>query len=369
MAKETSSVHEPLIRVVKRDPLPFWKAALVRAAMILAAVVVASVFIVMITGANPALVWSTMFRGVFKSKSVVWRFVRELAILLGVALALTPAFKMRFWNIGGEGQIVIGGLATYAVAMTMGGKLPSAVIVPLMLVAGLAAGAVWGFVPAIFKAFFGTNETLFTLMMNYVAMGLVTFCAITFKWEKIQGQTALTVISSSTRLPIVINEHFLTIVAIALLTVGMYIYLKYTKQGYELSVVGESENTAKYVGISVKKVIIRTMIISGAICGLIGFIKVAGFNWTVSTETGGGLGFTAIMVSWLAKFNPFSMVLTSGLLTFFQFGAKEVSQKFGYNEAFSEIITGIVLFFIIATEFFLNYRVVIRKSAKGGRDA
>ena len=368
MAKDVTTAHEPLIRVVKRDPMPFWKSALVRAAMILAAIVVSSIFIVAITGANPALVWSTMIRGVFKSKNVVWRFVRELSILLGVALALTPAFKMRFWNIGGEGQIVIGGLATYAVAMTLGGKLPTGVIVPLMLLAGLLAGAIWGFIPAIFKAFFGTNETLFTLMMNYVAMGLVTFCAITFKWEKIQGQTALTVIAPGTRLPVVINEHFLTIVAIALLTVGMYIYLKYTKQGYELAVVGESENTAKYVGISVKKVIIRTMLISGAICGLIGFIKVSGFNWTVSTETGGGLGFTAIMVSWLAKFNPFSMVLTSGLLTFFQFGAKEVSQKFGYNEAFSEIITGIVLFFIIATEFFLNYRIIVRKSSKGGKE-
>ena len=367
MAKDISAVHEPLIRIVKREPLPFGKSFLIRALTILAAIIVASVFIVSITGANPVLVWSTMFRGVFKSTNVLWRFCRELAILLGVALALTPAFKMRFWNIGGEGQIVIGGLATYAVAMSFAGKLPMGVIVPLMLVAGIAAGAVWGAIPAIFKAFFGTNETLFTLMMNYVAMGLVTFCAITFKWEKIQGQTTLTVIDATTRLPKVINEHFLTIVAIAILTVGMYIYLKYTKQGYEISVVGESENTAKYVGINVKKVIIRTMLISGAICGLIGFIKVSGFNWTVSTETGGGLGFTAIMVSWLAKFNPFSMVLTSGLLTFFQFGAKEVSQKFGYNEAFSEIITGIVLFFIIASEFFINYRIVLRKSAKGGK--
>lgn len=367
MAKDTALVHEPLVRVVKRDPLPLWKTVAIRAAMIFAAVVAASVVIIAVTGANPVSVWSTMLRGVFKSKLVVWRFFRELALLLGVALALTPAFKMRFWNIGGEGQIVIGGLATYAIAMTLGGMLPTAVIVPLMLVAGVLAGAVWGLIPAVFKAFFGTNETLFTLMMNYVAMGLVTFSAITFKWEKIQGQTTLSVIDASTRLPKVLNEHFLTVVAVAILTVGMYIYLKYTKHGYEIAVVGESENTAKYVGINVKKVIIRTMIISGAICGLIGFIKVSGFNWTVSTETGGGLGFTAIMVSWLAKFNPFSMVLTSGLLTFFQFGAKEVSTKFGYNEAFSEVITGIVLFFVIATEFFLNYKIIFRKSKKGGQ--
>jgi simple sugar transport system permease protein len=367
VVRSSAEKKEPLIHIVKREQLPVWKTWLIRAIVILAAVVTASVFIVLITGANPISVWSTMFRGVFKSQSVVWRFFRELAILLGVALALTPAFKMRFWNIGGEGQIVIGGLATYAVAMVLGGKLPTAVIIPLMIIAGILAGALWGFIPAIFKAFFGTNETLFTLMMNYVAMGLVTFCAVTFKWEKIQGQTTLSVIDASTRLPKVINEHFLTIVAIAVLTIGMYIYLKYTKQGYEISVVGESENTARYVGINVKKVIIRTMIISGAICGLIGFIKVSGFNWTVSTETGGGLGFTAIMVSWLAKFNPFSMVLTSGLLTFFQFGAKEVSQKFGYNEAFSEIITGIVLFFIIAAEFFIKYQIKFRKSSKGGK--
>ncbi len=364
MTKEKNAVHEPLIRIVKRDPLPLWKVILVRAVMLLVAIAVASAVIVLIIKTNPLTVWKMMFRSVFKKTTITWRFFRELALLLGVALALTPAFKMRFWNIGGEGQIVIGGLATYAVAITLGEKLPIAAIIPLMLLAGLLAGAIWGMVPAIFKVFFGTNETLFTLMMNYVAMGLVTFCAVTFGWEKIVGQTTLRLITSSARLPHVVNEHFLTILTVAILTVGMYIYLKYSKQGYEISVVGESENTAKYVGINVKKVVIRTMIISGAICGLIGFIKVAGFNWTTSRETGGGLGFTAIMVSWLAKFNPFSMVLTSGLLTFFQFGANEVASKFG-NKAFSEVITGVVLFFVIATEFFLNYRIVFRKAAKG----
>ena len=366
MAKETSSVHEPLIRVVKRDPLPFLKASLVRAAMILAAVVVASVFIVMITGANPALVWSTMFRGVFKSKSVVWRFVRELAILLGVALALTPAFKMRFWNIGGEGQIVIGGLATYAVAMTLGGTLPTVVIVPLMLVAGLLAGAVWGLVPAIFKAFFGTNETLFTLMMNYVAIQLVAYFSVV--WESPKGSGSIGVINPNTMIgwfpQIGSSKYLLNIIIVSVLTVAMYVYLNYSKQGYEISVVGESERTARYIGIKVEKVIMRTMLISGAICGLAGLLLVGGTNHTISTTTAGGRGFTAIMVSWLAKFDPLYMVLTSFLLIFLEMGAQQVSVDFRISTSISDIVTGIILLFIIGCEFFLQYRVVTSKHRK-----
>ena len=144
----------------------------------------------------------------------------------------------------------------------------------------------------------------------------------------------------------------------------MFIYMRYTKHGYEIAVVGESEPTARYVGIKVPKVIIRTLLLSGAICGLAGFLMVSSTNHTLTTTLVGGRGFTGVMVAWLAKFNPFFMILTSFLLVFLERGASEISTMFGFNDSFGAILTGIILFFIIGCEFFLNYEMHFRKSSK-----
>ena len=149
-----------------------------------------------------------------------------------------------------------------------------------------------------------------------------------------------------------------------MVTVAVYVYLNYSKHGYEISVVGESERTARYVGIKVEKVIMRTMALSGAICGLAGLLPDLGINHTVTTTIAGGRGFTAVMVSWLAKFNPIIMVFTSLLLVFLERGAGEISTAFGLNHSFSDILTGIILFFIIGSEFFISYKISFRKAAK-----
>ena len=140
----------------------------------------------------------------------------------------------------------------------------------------------------------------------------------------------------------------------------MFVYLKYTKHGYEISVVGESENTARYAGISVGWVVIRTMLLSGALCGLAGFMAVAGASHTISTSTAGGRGFTAIIVAWLAKFDSATMLLISLLLAFLQSGAGEIASKCKLNSYASEMITGIILFFILGSEFFINFRIIMR---------
>ena len=148
------------------------------------------------------------------------------------------------------------------------------------------------------------------------------------------------------------------------LTVLMFIYLKYSKHGYEIAVVGESENTARYIGIRVKKVILRTMLLSGALCGIAGLMLVAGTDHTITRDTAGGRGFTAILVSWLAKFNPLYMMLTAFLVVFLQKGAEEISTVFQLNGSFSDILTGIIIFFIIGSEFFIQYTVRFRRTAK-----
>lgn len=203
-------------------------------------------------------------------------------------------------------------------------------------------------------------------MMNYIAIQLVSFFIIV--WEMPKGAGQIGIINQSTEigwLPAVAGQKYLlNIIIVSVLTVLMFIYMNYSKQGYEIAVVGESVRTARYVGIKVERVIIRTMVLSGALCGLAGFLLVSGTDHTLTTSLAGGRGFTAVMVAWLAKFNPIWMILTSFLLVFLDKGASDISTNFGLNRSFSDILTGVILFFIIGSEFFINYRISFRHSAK-----
>ena len=305
-----------------------------------------------------------------RSPRKVWVLLQNIAMLLCIALAVTPAFKMRFWNIGGEGQVLAGALAAAACMICLRDTLPNALVIVCMCVSSILAGALWGFIPAYFKAKYNTNETLFTLMMNYVATQLVAYFVIV--WENPKGSGQIGIINQSTEIgwfpQIGSYKYLLNILIVAVVTILMYFYLNYTKHGYEITVVGESERTARYVGIKVDKVIIRTMILSGAVCGLCGLLLVGSTNHTLTTSIAGGRGFTAVMVSWLAKFNPIWMIFTSFLLVFLSRGAGEISTAFGLNQSFSDILTGIILFFIIGSEFFITYKINFRKSA-GKEDA
>ena len=361
MAKRSSVLH-----ISKRDNLPWYKTWAIRGAAILLAAVVCGVVTAGLTGQNPLAVYKTMFDGAFGTKRKAWILGQNLAILLCVSLAVTPAFKMRFWNVGGEGQILIGGLATAACMILLGDKLPNWALILLMVLASVAAGALWGTIPAICKARWNTNETLFTLMMNYVATQLVAYYVIL--WEVPKGAGKIGIINQSTQagwLPQIGSyKYLLNILVAGVLTVMMYFYLTRSKQGYEIAVVGESERTARYVGIPVGKVIVRTMMISGGICGLAGLLLVGGTAHTITTSIAGGRGFTAVMVAWLAKFNPFSMIFTSFLLVFLDRGAQEISTIYALNHSFSDILTGIILFFIIGSEFFISYKLNFLKSTR-----
>lgn len=363
MAKNNNTVHEPLFHIVKRDSMPKLNSFLIRIGSILFALIFCGILTMVLTGENPISVYVTMFEGAFGSTRKFWKLMQSLAMLLCVSLALTPAFKMRFWNIGGEGQVLIGGLATTACMILLGDKVPNGLLILIMVVASVLAGAIWALIPAIFKAKFNTNETLFTLMMNYVGIQLVSyFCMY---WENPKGAGKIGIINRATEagwFPTIGGQNYLlNIIIVAIITVAMYIYLKYSKHGYEIAVVGESENTARYIGINVDKVILRTMALSGAVCGIAGLLLVGGTDHTISTSTADGRGFTAIMVSWLGKFNPIYMIFTSLLLVFLDAGADQISMIFGLNQSFSEIITGIILFFIIGSEFFINYQLKFRK--------
>lgn len=353
------------IYISKRTELPWYKAWGIRAAAIILALIVCAIVTMLLTGENPLGVYGTMFYGAFGTARRSWVTVQDLAILLGISLAVTPAFKMRFWNIGAEGQVLIGGLATAACMICLADYLSNPLVILCMIVASVAAGALWGFLPAFFKAKWNTNETLFTLMMNYIATQLAAYFIIV--WEVPKGAGKIGIINQSTEvgwLPQISNQYLLTILVVAIITLFMYIYLYRSKHGYEIAVVGESQRTASYAGIKVERVIIRTMVLSGAICGLMGLLLVGGINHTLTTTVVDNRGFTAVMVSWLAKFNPIVMIFTSLLLVFMSRGAAEISSSFGLNQSFADILTGIIIFFIIGSEFFISYKMNLRKSAE-----
>ena len=357
---------QSLFHISKRDALPWYQAVLIRGGAIILALIVCALVTMLLTGENPISIYGTIFYGAFGTARKSWVTFQNLAVLLGISLAVTPAFKMRFWNIGAEGQVLIGCLATAACMIVLGDKLPNGVLIPVMLVAAIAAGSLWGFLPSFFKAKWNTNETLFTLMMNYIATQLAAFFIIV--WEVPKGAGKIGIINQNSEagwLPVIGGKQYLlTILVVAVMTILMYIYLNYSKHGYEIAVVGESRRTASYAGIKVDRVIIRTMVLSGAVCGLMGLLLTAGTDHTLTTTIVGGRGFTAVMVSWLAKFNPIVMVFTSLLLVVLSRGASEISSVFSLNHSFADILTGIILFFIIGSEFFLTYKVSLRKSKK-----
>ena len=360
-----NKIKQPLFHIVKRGDMPWHFAWCVRAAAIVLALICCGIISTLVTSENPIQIYSTIIDGSFGSSRKFMVLLQNTAMLLCVALALTPAFKMRFWNIGGEGQALAGALAAAACMILMKDQ-PNWMVIPCMVITSLLAGAVWGAVPAFFKAKFGTNETLFTLMMNYVAIQLVAYFSVV--WENPKGSGNIGVINPTSQVgwfpELFGSKYALNIIIVALVTIGMYIYLNYSKQGYEISVVGESERTARYIGIKVEKGVIRTMLISGAICGLAGLLLVGGTNHTLNAAIVVGRGFTAVMVSWLGKFNPIWMILTSFLLVFLGRGAGEIATDFGLNASFGDILTGIILFFIIGCEFFINYKLSLTKSSK-----
>ncbi|MBP5167374.1 MAG: ABC transporter permease [Oscillospiraceae bacterium] len=355
--------HKPLVHIVKRTDIRWWKAWIIRLLSVAAALIVCAAVIYAIVKLNPLKVYGSMWNGAFGTKRRSWVTVRDTMMLLCIGIGLAPAFKMRFWNIGAEGQILIGGVATAACMIFLGKLMPTWLLLIVMFAASIAAGAIWGLIPALFKARWNTNETLFTLMMNYVAIQLTSF--FVSLWEHPAGSNSVGIINQSGKegwFPALLgNQYTLNVIIVTILTLGMFIYLRYSKHGYEITIVGESERTARYAGISVKRVIIRTMCLSGAICGVSGFIAVSGASHTISTATAGGRGFTAIIVAWLAKFNAFVMILISLLLVFLEAGAGQIASDYNLNEYASKIIIGIILFFILGSEFFINYRLVFRR--------
>ena len=361
MIKNTTK--EPLFHITKRDATSCWRPMATRAIAIIAGLLVGLIFTSVYTKKDPFSLIGQMFFGAFGNEVFVWSLLQEIAILLIISLAVVPAFKMKYWNIGADGQTLVGCLASAIAIYYWHESLPTWALLIVMLVMSMAAGMIWAVIPALFKAKWNTNETLFTLMMNYIAIRVVEYFRML--WFPKGANEFSKFYRRFGRFPEIGNEYIAILLFAVLFTVLMTLYLRKTKHGFEISLVGESVNTSKYVGINVKKVIIRTMILSGLLCGFAGFLLVSAKDHTISSTLVAGRGFTAIIVVWLAKFNPIYMVLTALLIVFLSQGTAQVGATIGITDgSLPKIVTALVFFFTIGCEFFITYKIHFRHRKK-----
>lgn len=355
--------HVPFIRIVKISERSGKDTLKIRIAAFISALAAGGLFILFL-GYNPIELYGTIISGAFRSKMAFQATIRFMIPLLMSSLGVAMAFKMRFWNIGAEGQIIVGAVCASYFAL-FHDTWPHFLLLLVMFAVGALGGGLWGLIPAYFKSKYDTNETLFTLMLNYIALHIITYLRDgPWKDPGSSGFPKIARFAPNAQLDKILGVHFGWIIALILVFI-VFIYLRYTKHGYEISVVGESKSTAKYAGMDVRKIILRTMAISGGICGITGMIQAAGSDMTLASSVAGGVGFTAIIVSWLAYLNPFGILLVSFLFSVLEKGSSVMQSAYGLSTYFASVLQGIILFFILGCEFFIRYKFVV--SRKGGR--
>ena len=363
--------------IVKRDNCPLWKKAALYAGAVALALMLGAVLLLAL-GVNPVAYYSRMFTmGTVGNKIAykVWiNYLKEFVPLAMTSVALSLAFKMRFWNIGGEGQFILGAISAALVAFKLGPVLPNGVTLLLMCLAAMVVSGLYGLSVAALKVKFGTNETLMTLMLNYIALYVLIFLSEDkSEWNFfLDSESARPVFASFAELAsfasIPVGGKFsLNICVIFTLLIGalVYVYLRYTKQGYEISVVGDSAGTARYAGMKVNTIVLRTVFLSAALIGLAAAFKV-GTAGILSTAITDDVGWTGIIVAWLSQLNTIAIFLVSALICVLQYGSTVAAASFSQvDSSFANMLQGAILFLVLASDFFIRFRIVPVK--KGGK--
>ena len=340
--------------------MKIWKRILIKTGFILFAFLVCGILSAIVQPGSFMEFYEYMFNGTFFNFKTILKLLWETALLFIIAVALTPAFKMKFWNIGAEGQVLMGALGSLIALKFIAPHVPNFLAIIIEILLAVIFSAIWSFIPAFFKAQFNTNETLFTLMMNYIAMGIVSACVIAWSTS---GSNALGIVNNINKegwLPFIGdlgNSYIINIIIVIIIATISWAYIKKSQHGYELSVVGGSFNTAKYVGINTKKVIIRTLVLTGAICGVAGFLLVAGSDHTITNTLVAGRGFTAILVAWLGNFSIPLMAIYAFLASFVSIGSSNAAAWIGYSSTISNVLTGVFFLLIIVSSFFVNFKI------------
>ncbi|NLI92988.1 MAG: ABC transporter permease [Peptococcaceae bacterium] len=344
-------------RLVKIAETSKKKQTFIFLAAILLALFTTGLFI-MFLGHDPVKVYLSLVNGAFGSRYRIEQTLIKAIPLIITSLGIAIAFRMKFWNIGAEGQITMGAFCASYLALNYS-YLPRPVLLSLMLLGGFIGGSIWGIIPAFFKAKWGTNETIVTLMMNYVALKWIIYLQYgPWKDPAALGFPKIPNFAENAILPKFLGLHIGWVIAL-FLVISVHIFMNYSKKGFEIAVIGESVNTARYAGIEIFKTIVLAMFLSGGICGLVGMIQASGVNLTLSKDITGGVGYTAIITAWLGALKPHWIVLVSILFAALVQGSSYIQTAFGISAASAQLLEAIILFFVLGSDFFAKYRLVI----------
>ena len=357
-----------MLQIVKKQEMSPRRAALLRIGMVFAALIAAGL-IILLLGYNPITVYANLIKGAVTNKYRLTQTINKAIPLVILSLGVAVAFKMKFWNIGAEGQLYMGAIGATYVAI-FHPDLPIYIMLPLMMLAGILCGGLWALIPALLKTSLGTSETLVTLMMNYIAQKIVTYLQIgPWKDPAAFGFPKIATFGENAVLPKVFGVHIGWIIALVLVVV-IHILLKHTKLGYEIAVLGENPQTARYAGMSIPKILLVSVLISGGLCGLVGMMQASAIEKTLTDNISGGLGFTAIITAYLAQLSAPAILVVSFLFAILLQGGAFLQVSLQIPAAVAEVIQGVILFFVLASEFFSNYKFVIRKQdAASGKEA
>lgn len=343
------------MRIIKKSEVSRKEEIKIRALSIILALITSGLFI-LILNHNPFEVFSGMADGALGNSHRLKSTIIKTIPLIITSLGISVAFKMKFWNIGGEGQILMGAYLATLVYRLMP-DLSRPIMILVMLIASMIGGGLWALIPAFFRAKWRTNETIITLMMNYIALKWITYLQYSaWKDPAAMGFAKIASFTDNAVLPKLFGIHIGWVVA-AILLVIMYIFMNYSKLGYEIAVIGESESTANYAGINVPKTIVTAVFISGALCGITGFVQATGVSGNLSVQLTAGVGFTAIITSWLSNLKVPVILVVSFLFAALVQGASYIQIAFGIPDAASTILQSLILFFVLGSEFFIRYKI------------
>lgn len=348
-----------MIRMAKRTNLSNTQAILIRVIAVVLALLTSSMFI-WLMGHNPLQVYKSMIDGAFGTK---YRIIETFKVAIPIILAsigIMIAFKMKFWNIGGEGQILMGAFFATYLALNYA-DLPKPLLLLLMLIAGFIGGGLWALIPAVLKQKYDTNETIITLMLNYIAIKWITYLQYgPWKDPKAFGFPKIANFQPSAILPNLFGLHIGWVITLVIVVI-VAVMMKYSKWGYHISVIGESKDTARYSGISINKIVVTSIFISGGICGLVGFIQASAVDQTLTAGLSAGYGFTAIITTWLSALVPSIIIPVSVLFAALVKGGSFIQTAFQIPNSAADVLQSLILFFVIGSEFFAKYRLIFLK--------
>jgi ABC-type uncharacterized transport system permease subunit len=356
------------IQIERRLDVPRWLQLLTPFASLLLALIVVGVMFIFL-GVSPLHAYASILSGAFGSLYSLSETITKAIPLLLAGVGLTLAFRARFWNIGAEGQLLVGAVCATGLVLAFP-HWPRVALMPAMLLAGFLGGALWGLVPALLKARWRVDEVITTLMMVYIASNLVKYLVYgPWKGEDMRGFPYTSKFSPAAQIPRLAwsRIHYPTLLLGLALAVAIYLLLTRTRWGYEIRVTGENPAAARYAGMSYLKTVLLATLLSGGLAGLAGVGEVAGIHYRLLNPEGvsPGYGFTAIIVAWLARLNPLGAVPASFLLGGLLVGGDAIQVSLGLPSATIFVFNGTILLFVLAGDLLAHYRIRVRRREEG----